>query len=182
MLAPSLRGRIVALEIFFLSSWSSIQSQVMIAVKSTRFDEGHAIAWYVEQDGYNRYWPTRVHLDPSILDPPNDSHQSLGILSRHRLKIGSVPMCLDDLETICYQAPLPDSELGEDQSSWCLDVLFKMERNLALSEGETLKLEHQIAKTRTKVDMRNDLYPDDLKTIPGRYHQVDRTSLSIMAL
>lgn len=72
MLAPSLRGRIVALEIFFLSSWSSIQSQVMIAVKSTRFDEGHAIAWYVEQDGYNRTgqrgftWIHRYLTHPTI--------------------------------------------------------------------------------------------------------------------
>lgn len=183
MLVPSLRGRIIALEIFFLSSWSSIQSRVLIAVKSTRFDEGHVIAWFIEQDGYNRHWPTSIHLDPSILDSSNDSHKhSLGIVSRHSLEIGSVPMCLDDLKSICYRAPLPDNELGEDQYSWCLDVLFKMERNNALSEGETLKLEHHIAKARTKMDTEEASYPDNLKALPGCHKPVDHTSLSIMAL
>lgn len=83
MLAPSLRGRIVALELFLLNSWSSIHSRAMIVIKSTRFDEGHVIAWFLEQDGCNRYWPTSVRLDPSLLESSDDTypHSLVSIVS-----------------------------------------------------------------------------------------------------
>lgn len=169
------------MEIIFLRPWSSIQSQIMIAVKSTRFDEGHVVAWFIEQDGYDRYWPTNVRMDPSVLDSTSDSElRSHGIISRQPLEIGHVPMCLDDLESICYHAPLPDSELGEDQYSWCLDVLFEMERNSALLKGQTLKLEHLIAKARAASET-DVLYRDNVKALPVSHKRVDSTSSSVGA-
>ena len=36
---------------------------------------------------------------------------------------------------------MPDMELGEDHGSWCLDILFKLERLQALVKGQALQLE-----------------------------------------
>ena len=55
-------------------------------------------------------------------------------------------MCLDELELLCLRAPLPDLELGEDQCSWCLDVLLKLERLQCLAFGETLRLEQDLVE------------------------------------
>lgn len=142
MLAVGPRGRIIALDVLSVLPSSPLTAQWMIAVKTTRFDDGHAIAWHVEQDYAGRCWPTKTRLDPSLYSNESiKSMKAMGIGSRWSLSLGPKPMCLDDLESICLRSPMPDEELGEDHGSWCLDILFKLERLQILAKGQALQLE-----------------------------------------
>lgn len=143
MLAPAPRGRIIALDLLSLSPYSPLSAQWMIAVKTTRFDDGHVLAWCIEQDGEGRSWPTKVRLNNSLLYSSNSgpAMHAMGIKHRWSLSLGPTPICLDDFETICLRAPMPDEELGEDHRSWCLDILFKLERLHGLVRGQALQLE-----------------------------------------
>lgn len=149
MLAPAHRGRIIAVEVLLLSLASFNIKRLLIAVKTTRFDDGHFIAWCIEQSGTHSCWPTRVRLDPSLLHP-NAGHTESGmsVVYRKSLDMGPKHLCLDELELICLRAPLPDRELGEDQYSWCLDVLLKLECLQCLGFGQTLHLEQDMAKSQ----------------------------------
>lgn len=143
MLAPAPRGRIIALDVLSILPNSPLSAQWMIAVKTTRFDDGHVIAWHIQQDDAGRCWPTKVRLDPSLLyaDESSKSMHAMGIGYRWSLSLGPKPLCLDDLELICLRSSMPDMELGEDHGSWCLDILFKLERLQALVKGQALQLE-----------------------------------------
>ncbi|WFD42945.1 hypothetical protein MPSI1_001596 [Malassezia psittaci] len=177
MLAPAPRGRIIAMELLSILPTSPLSAQWMIAVKTTRFDDGHVIAWHVQQDEGGRCWPTKVRLDPSLLysSHSEEAMKAMGIAKRWSLALGSVPMCLDDLESICLRSSLPDAELGEDHGSWCLDILFKLERRQILVKDQALCLEAQVAsqtatilnpntcdsQNAAELPPSNDLSPDD---------------------
>lgn len=144
MLAPAHRGRIVAVEVLMLSLTSFDIKRLLIAVKTTRFDDGHFIAWCIEQNGTHSCWPTRVRLDPSLLrSDAGHTESGMRVIYRKSLDMGPKHMCLDELELICLRAPLPDLELGEDQCSWCLDVLLKLERLQCLAFGEEVPFRRQ---------------------------------------
>lgn len=145
MLAPAPRGRILAIEVLVVTSFPQ-STQLLIVVKTTRFDDGHVMAWYIEQDGFDYCWPTRTRLDPSLLHADTKYSSSLGIMFRKSLVMAARHLCLDEFEMICLRAPLPDSELGEDQYSWCFDVLLTLERLQCLALGQTLALEEDICK------------------------------------
>ena len=147
MLAPAPRGRILAIEVLIVTSFPQT-TQLLIVVKTTRFDDGHVMAWYIEQDGLDYCWPTRTRLDPSLLHTDTKHNSSLGVMFRKSLVMAARHLCLDELEMICLRAPLPDSELGEDQYSWCFDVLLTLERLQCLAFGQTLALEEDICKLR----------------------------------
>lgn len=146
MLAPAPRGRIIALDVLVSTPNSPFPAQWMIVVKTTRFDDGHIIAWHIEQDGEGRCWPSKNRLDPSLLytDASERSMKAMGIYQRWSFILGPKPMCLDDLESICLRSSMPDEELGEDHGSWCLDILFKLESLKALVTGQALQLESHL--------------------------------------
>lgn len=168
MLAPAHRGRIVAVEVLMLSLTSFDIRRLLIAVKTTRFDDGHFIAWCIEQNGTHSCWPTRVRLNPSLLrSDAGHTESGMRVIYRKSLDMGPKHMCLDELELICLRAPLPDLELGEDQCSWCLDVLLKLERLQSLAFGETLRLEQDLAEFQLIDDFnanRDDLVCNNKRT------------------
>ena len=168
MLAPAHRGRIVAVEVLVLCLTSFDIKRLLIAVKTTRFDDGHFIAWSIEQNGTHSCWPTRVRLDPSLLrSDAGHTESGMRVIYRKSLDMGPKHMCLDELELICLRAPLPDLELGEDQCSWCLDVLLKLERLQCLAFGETFRLEQDLAEFQLIDDFnanRDDLVCNNKRT------------------
>ena len=144
------RGRIIALEVTLYSPKGTAEPHILIVVKSTRFDDGHLIGWHLENDGGHATWPAMIRLDPSMVSSSQgmNKNANLGVRFTHSLRLGHAHMCLDDLEKICLRAPLPDFDLGEDQSSWCLDILYKMEQQDVVEKGQTLLLEAQLSKFR----------------------------------
>lgn len=140
--SPTPRGRILALD-FLVFAEADLPTHTMIVATTTRFDDGHVTAWHIESDGSGLCWPASLSMNPSILHSPTseDHLNAMGVKHRQPVCIGSVPICLDELENVCRRSPLPDMELGEDHSAWCLDVLFKLERMQAIAPGQTLALE-----------------------------------------
>ena len=101
------------------------------------------------------------------------------MIYRKSLDMGPKHMCLDELELICLRAPLPDLELGEDQCSWCLDVLLKLERLQCLAFGQTLHLEQDLAEFQLTDDLsanRDDPVCNNKRTSRAKLSQDDRMS------
>lgn len=149
MYAPEPRGRVIALELLMFSSSSPLTSKWMIAVTTTRYDDGHISAWFVENHGNGSWWPTRARLDPSLLynDPDNLGMLAMGLSRRWPMRLGSKSIRLDEIQSLCLRSPLPEPELGEDQSTWCLDILIKLEQRGALDAGQALQIESWLDET-----------------------------------
>lgn len=130
------------MDILSLSSISPLSAEWMIVVKTTRFDDGHVIAWHIEQDAQGRCWPSKQRLDASLYsDTSAHMMQDMGIARRWSLALGNAAICLDEFESVCLRSPLPDKELGESHWTWCLDILIHLERRAALVDGQALNLE-----------------------------------------
>ncbi|WFD35028.1 hypothetical protein MCUN1_001874 [Malassezia cuniculi] len=143
MYDPEPRGRVIALDVLVFSPSSPLSSQWMIAVTTTRYDDGYISAWFVENHGNGCWWPTRARLDPSLLynDFNNLGMLAMGLTHRWSMKLGASSIRLDELQALCLRSPLPEPELGEDHSTWCLDILIKLEQRDAIAAGQALQVE-----------------------------------------
>lgn len=141
MFAPEPRGRIVALDVLVFEPMAPLPAQWMLVAKTTRFDDGHLNAWYVEQSHLGRWFPARSRLEPSLLCKDQATLSAAGLSRRCPIALDCVPLRLDELQAVCLRSPLPDVELGEDERTWCLDVLVQLERRRVIVRGQALELE-----------------------------------------
>lgn len=149
MYAPEPRGRVIALDVLAFSPSSPLSSQFMIAVTTTRCDDGHVSAWFVENHGSCRWWPAHARLDPSLLyDLDNPGMLAMGLTNRWTMTLGKKSIRLDELQVLCLHSPLPEPELGEDHSTWCLDILVKLEQRGAIVPGQALQIERWLEEVQ----------------------------------
>lgn len=154
MYAPEPRGRVIALDVLAFSPSSPLSSQFMIAVTTTRCDDGHVSAWFVENHGSGRWWPTHARLDPSLLynDMNNPGMLAMGLTNRWTMTLGKESIRLDELQVLCLRSPLPEPELGEDHSTWCLDILVKLEQRGTIVPGQALQIERWLEEVQKPVN------------------------------
>lgn len=140
MLALGPCGRITAVDVLVFAACAPLQAQLlMIAAHSTGSDDGHPFAWYLEKDTDGRFWPVRTRLDPSLRMIDETTSK---LSKRWSMTLGGTPIYPDELQKICLRSALPEAGLGEDQTSWCLDILLVLELRDALVSGQALAVEN----------------------------------------
>lgn len=147
------RGQVIAAHILLHGLTTETPLDVMLVARTTRYDDGHLVAWHIEVDSASsKSWPTRTRLDPSCVVVKDGKwclpNGSMGML--YPLAMGPRTVCLDDIDALCYRAALPDPELGEDGSTWCMDVLIKLEALQAVEKGQSLAAEEWISQQTRK--------------------------------